>query len=105
MLIVTKLLLLRFDETEVPEFSMDVYGKDLYQTQQVFKYPKAGEANSEVSLHIYNLNTKNTQECRIGKAYKDFYIPRIKWTNDANVLSAQYMNRHQNELDLWFDKY
>jgi dipeptidyl-peptidase-4 len=38
---------------------------------------------------------------KVEKSYADFYIPRIKWTKDANVLSAQYMNRHQNELDLW----
>ena len=92
---------IRFDESEVPEFSMDVYGSDLYQTQHVFKYPKAGEANSKVSLHLYNLNSKSVKELKVDKVYNDFYIPRIKWTNDANVLSAQYMNRHQNELDLW----
>ena len=92
---------IRFDESEVPEFSMDVYGSDLYQTQHVFKYPKAGEANSKVSLHLYNLNSKSVKELKVDKAYKDFYIPRIKWTNDANVLRAQYMNRHQNQLDLW----
>ncbi len=93
---------IRFDESEVPEFSMDVYGSGLYQTQQVFKYPKAGEKNSKVSLHLYDLQTKKLQELKVDKAYEDFYIPRLKWTNDANVLSAQYMNRHQNELDLWF---
>ena len=92
---------IRFDETNVPEFSMDVYGQQLYQTQQVFKYPKAGETNSNVSLHIYNLGQKTTKEFEPKKNYSDFYIPRIKWTNDPNVLSAQYMNRHQNELDLW----
>ena len=92
---------IRFDETEVPEFSMDVFGSGLYQTQQVFKYPKAGEANSKVSLHLYDLGSKKTQELKVSKAYNDFYIPRINWTKDANVLSAQYMNRHQNELDLW----
>ncbi len=93
---------IRFDESEVPEFSMDIYGSGLYQTQQVFKYPKAGEKNSKVSLHLYDLQTKKLQELKVDKAYEDFYIPRLKWTNDANVLSAQYMNRHQNELDLWF---
>lgn len=93
---------IRFDESEVPEFSMDVYGSGLYQTQQVFKYPKAGEKNSKVSLHLYDLQTKKLQELKLDKAYEDFYIPRLKWTNDASVLSAQYMNRHQNELDLWF---
>lgn len=96
-----KIAFIRFDETNVPEFSMDVYGKELYQTQHVFKYPKAGEANSVVSLHIYDLNKNATQEVKPSKAYNDFYIPRIKWTNEDNVLSAQYMNRHQNELDLW----
>ncbi|MGS2725235.1 S9 family peptidase [Psychroserpens sp. BH13MA-6] len=92
---------IRFDESNVPEFSMDVYGKELYQTQHVFKYPKAGEANAVVSLHLYDLNSEKTKEFKPKKAYNDFYIPRIKWTNDAKILSAQYMNRHQNELDLW----
>ncbi|MEM5563923.1 S9 family peptidase [Psychroserpens sp. AS72] len=96
-----KIAFIRFDETNVPEFSMDVYGQQLYQTQTVFKYPKAGEKNSDVSLHIYDLAKNNTQEVKLNKAYNDFYIPRIKWSNDANVLSAQYTNRHQNELDLW----
>lgn len=96
-----KIAFLRFDETNVPEFSMDIYGKELYQTQQVFKYPKAGEKNSKLSLHIYDLNNKNSKEVLVQKTYQDFYIPRIKWTNNADVLSAQFMNRRQNELDLW----
>ncbi|WP_406682905.1 S9 family peptidase [Seonamhaeicola sp. MEBiC1930] len=96
-----KIAFIRFDETNVPEFSMDIYGTGLYQTQQVFKYPKAGEANSVVSLYIYSLESNNSIEVKVDKPYKDFYIPRIEWTNDSNTLSAHYMNRHQNELDLW----
>ena len=92
---------IRFDETNVPEFSMDVYGSDLYQMQHVFKYPKAGEANSKVSLHLYDLGAKDVKELKVDKPYEDFYIPRLEWTNEANVLSVQFMNRHQNELDLW----
>jgi dipeptidyl-peptidase-4 len=97
----TKLAFVRFDETEVPEFSMDVYGNELYPTQDVFKYPKAGEKNAEVSLYIYDLNKNTTSKVEVNKPYADFYIPRIKWSNDAAILSAQYINRHQNELDLW----
>ena len=97
----TKIAFIRFDETNVPEFSMDVYGSKLYQTQTVFKYPKAGEANSKVSLHVFDLKAKTLSEVKVNKAYNDFYIPRINWTNDADVLSAQFANRHQNELDLW----
>ena len=96
-----KIAFLRFDETAVPEFSMDVYGQALYQTQQVFKYPKAGEQNAVVSLHIYDLNKDLIKEVKLEKSYNDFYIPRIKWTSEASILSAQYINRHQNELDLW----
>ncbi|MBU2939213.1 S9 family peptidase [Lacinutrix sp. C3R15] len=96
-----RLAFIRFDETDVPEFSMDVYGSALYQTQQVFKYPKAGEKNAVVSLHLYNLESDTSIPVTLDKAYHDFYIPRIKWTNNPDVLSAQYMNRHQNELDLW----
>jgi len=96
-----KIAFLRFDEKEVPEFSMDLYGKDLYPSQQVFKYPKAGEKNSIVTLHIANLTNMELNEVKM-EGYKDFYIPRIKWTNEPNVLSVQVLNRHQNNLDLLF---
>ena len=97
----TYLAFIRFDETEVPEFSMDMYGTALYPEQSVFKYPKAGEANAIVSLHMYDLKSNKVNEVKVSKPYSDFYIPRIKWTNNPAVLSAQYTNRHQNELDLW----
>ena len=97
----TKIAFIRFDETNVPEFSMDIYNEGLYPTQNVFKYPKAGEKNAEVSLHIFDIKTNNVSTINLGN-YTDFYIPRIKWTNDAAVLSAQVINRHQNNLDLHF---
>ena len=93
------LAFIRFDESEVPEFSMDVYGETLYPTQHVFKYPKAGEKNSKVSLHIFNLNNSKIQTVDLGDAY---YIPRIDWTEDQDVLSVQVINRHQNDLKLFF---
>jgi len=96
-----KIAYIRFDETAVPEFTMEVYGDNLYPDTQTFKYPKAGEKNSIVSLHIYDVKTGTTKEIKLGN-YSDFYIPRIKWTNDAQTLSAQVINRHQNDLDLIF---
>ncbi len=96
-----KIAFLRFDESEVPEFTMDIFGKDLYPTTTTFKYPKAGEKNSKVSLHVYDLSKKAISDVDLGD-YSDFYIPRIKWTNEADVLSAQVLNRHQNALDLIF---
>ncbi|TKS56955.1 S9 family peptidase [Mesohalobacter halotolerans] len=91
---------LKFNESEVPEFSMDIYGtygNDLYPKQDVFKYPKAGEKNAEVSLHIYNVKSDRSTEINLGDYH---YIPRLKWSQKTNLLSAQTTNRHQNELKL-----
>ena len=96
-----KLAYIRFDESQVPEFSMSMFRKDLYPNVETFKYPKAGEKNSEVSLHIYDVIATATKEINL-KNYTDFYIARIKWTNDNNVLCAQILNRHQDNLDLLF---
>ena len=92
-----KLAFLRFDEREVPEFSMDVYGQDLYQYPYVFKYPKAGEANAKVSLYIHDLEAGETRDVPLGDPY---YIPRIKWMNHPDHLSVQTLNRHQDHLTL-----
>jgi dipeptidyl-peptidase-4 len=92
---------IRFDESAVPEFSMSMFHTDLYPTIETFKYPKAGEKNSVVSLHIYDANANTAKKVDLGN-YNDFYIARLQWTNDSNILSAQVLNRHQNNLDLLF---
>ena len=92
---------IKFDESNVPEFSMDIYGEDLYPFNSEFKYPKAGEINAKVSLHVYNLNTNQTKEIKVDLKEQDFYIPRIKWTNSSSLLTAQFLNRQQNDLNLW----
>ncbi len=89
---------LRFDETDVPQFSMDIVGKELYPSQQVFKYPKAGEKNAKVTLHMYNVSGNTTRRVSLG-AYE--YIPRIQWSTANNVLVATTLNRHQNDLKLY----
>ena len=96
-----KVAYIRFDESQVPEFSMSMFGKELYPTVQTFKYPKAGEKNAVVSLHVFDVNANAVKNIDLGK-YNDFYIPRMEWTNDGNILSAQILNRHQDNLDLLF---
>jgi len=93
----TKIAFIRFDETNVPQFSMDVYGTDLYPFQYEFKYPKAGEENAAISLHMYDVATGETSNVDLGDPY---YIPRIQWMNNPNYLSVQTINRHQNHLKL-----
>lgn len=100
-----KIAYYRFDESKVKEFSMDMFGT-LYPSQNRFKYPKAGEENAKVSIHIYDIESKQRltpYPSPRGEGDSDGteYIPRIKWTKDANVLSIQKMNRHQNNLELF----
>ena len=93
----TKIAFYRFNEEAVPEFSMDMFSA-LYPSQTRFKYPKAGEANSTVEIFIYDVASNKIVEAAI-ETEDEFYIPRIKWTKNENILSVQRMNRHQNNLD------
>jgi len=89
---------LKFDEKEVPEISMDIFGTTLYPEQMKFKYPKAGEKNSKVSLHIYSFNNDSSIKAEIEEG--DIYIPRLKWNNQKHSLSYISLNRHQSDLKL-----
>lgn len=91
----------RFDETRVKEFTMDIYKGELYPERYTFKYPKAGEENSIVTVHIYNTSSKSLVTADIG-TNTDIYIPRIQFTNNANVLCIQRLNRLQNKLEFLF---
>src|SRR5690606_19054139 len=86
---------LRFDESAVKEFNMTYY-KDLYPDLYTFKYPKAGEDNSKVTLHMYSL-AENTVLNTVDLGDYE-YIPRLKWSGSENKLIVQTMNRHQNHL-------
>ena len=88
----------RFDESEVKQFSMDMYGS-LYPQQYQFKYPKAGEKNAVVSIHVYDLTSKKTVMADIGPE-KDQYIARIKWTQSSDEFAAMRLNRLQNQVDV-----
>jgi dipeptidyl-peptidase-4 len=92
------LAFLRFDETDVASFSMDVYGSELYPSQQKFKYPKAGEANSKVTLHAYSLSKQTITPMAPGLEYE--YLPRVQWT-PKNELAFMVLNRLQNHLRLY----
>lgn len=86
---------LKFDESDVREFTMSYY-HELYPSLYTFKYPKAGEDNSKVSAHIYQVENGAHTQINLGN-YE--YIPRLKWSATAPVLIVQTLNRHQNEVN------
>ncbi len=89
---------LKFDESRVKEFEMMRFDGNLYNEAYKFKYPKAGEENSQVTLHIYNLYTKETRQVDTGKE-SDQYIPRISYT-PAGELFFYRVNRLQNHFEV-----
>ncbi|MDR1859440.1 MAG: S9 family peptidase [Bacteroidales bacterium] len=96
----------RFDESAVKEFSMSMFGgqapflaeNELYPSLYTFKYPKAGEKNSSVSVRVYDVTARTTVNVDMG-ADSDIYVPRLKW-KDAAELGVFRMNRRQNQLDV-----
>jgi len=93
-----KIAFYRFDESKVPEFSMTEWG-ELYPTQTKFKYPKAGEVNSLVTVQVYDVATQQIIQIDLGPE-TDQYIPRIIWTKDPGKLIVLRLNRLQNQLDI-----
>ena len=92
-----KIAFYKFDERDVKEFSMDIFNAEIYTSQYQFKYPKAGEDNSKLSIHIYNFDDEETTTISLNKYYE--YIPRMNWTKSNGLIYILAMNRHQNELD------
>ena len=91
-----------FDESKVKEFSMDMFNsKSLYPSQTQWKYPKAGEDNAKVDVHVYSLNDNQTRIAKTNSE-KDQYLPRIQWTQTDQFLSIQRLNRWQNHWELLF---
>lgn len=89
----------KFDESKVREFNMEFYNDELYPDPYKFKYPKAGEANSKVSILVYNLADSKSTLVNLGTE-TDIYVPRIKWTTSNTELCIMRLNRHQNHLEI-----
>ena len=95
-----QIVYMRFDESNVPIFSMDVYGNQTYPFPYMFRYPKAGEENSKIELIIYNTSSQ-TKETIDFENENPYYIPRIQFIGGRHSLIIQTLNRHQNKLKLW----
>ena len=98
----------RFDESAVPTYSFQMFAglapervkNKLYPSDYTYKYPKAGECNSTVTVWNYNLYNEQKTKIDIGPE-TDQYIPRIKWS-PAGKLVVYRLNRLQNHLELLY---
>jgi dipeptidyl-peptidase-4 len=99
------LAFIKFDESQVKEFSFQQFlnadnKMELYPGSLNFKYPKAGETNSKVTVCVYDDFNKTTRVMNVLDTNTDTYIPRIKWSNDPEKLMIFQLNRTQNRLDM-----
>lgn len=98
----------RFDESKVKTFSFPWYrgsnpSKDeyaLYTGEYEYKYPKAGEDNSKVSVLTYDIKSRVTRTMQV-PLDADGYIPRIQFTGNRDKLMVLTLNRHQDRLDFY----
>ena len=95
----------RYDESRVKQYSMQLFKgskpeREEYATYPGFytyKYPKAGEDNSKVSLLSYDIKSHQTRTIQL-PLDADGYIPRIKATSDPTKIAVFTLNRHQDVL-------
>ena len=97
----TSLAYVRFDESKVKEINIPIYHNNLYPQELRYKYPKAGQDNSEVSLHVFDTKNNSTANVNLG-GVQNYYIPKIKFSTKANLLTVVTSNRHQNNIDVSF---
>ena len=101
----TMLCWIKYDESKVKTYSLQLFKGEspakeeysIYPGEYSYKYPKAGEDNSKVSVWSYDIKSRKTRQLNIPLA-DDGYIPRIKATTDPNRIIVYTMNRHQDEL-------
>ena len=90
----------RLDETDVPDFTWDIYGDTQYPTVEHLRYPKAGCKNAKASVCVYDVATKAIQTMQVNPKSEDVYFPRLRWYNES-TLFVQRVNRDQTKMEVF----
>jgi len=99
---------IRFDESAVKTFSFPLYGGEsphkseyeLYPGEYTYKYPKAGEMNSKVSVHTFDIKSRVERVMDL-PLDSDGYVSRIMFTGDKDKLAIVTQNRYQDRMDIY----
>lgn len=97
---------IKYDESDVMMYDMPMYttatGSDKYMDfcePYSFKYPVAGADNAKVSVHSFDIKSKVTRKLDVNIP-EEGYIPRIKFTNNPDILAVLTLNRHQSTMEI-----
>jgi dipeptidyl-peptidase-4 len=103
-----QIIWIRYDETDVPQYSMQLF-KGLAPEQEqyrdypglyTYKYPIPGKQNSKVKVLSYDIKSHQTRTIDL-PLEADGYIPRIRMTNDPERIMIFTLNRHQDNLKIY----
>lgn len=104
----TKICWIKYDESNVKSYALQLF-KGMHPEQHqyadypglyTYKYPKAGQDNSKVSVWSYDVKSHQTRQLQV-PLDADGYVPRIKPTTDPNKIIVYTLNRHQDEMHLY----
>lgn len=93
----SKIIYLKFNETDVKEYTLPYYLGQNYPSSFTYKYPKVGEKNAVVSANYYDVKKKKNYKINLSN-FSFEYIPRIYTAN--NMAYFMLLNRHQDSLQL-----
>lgn len=99
---------LSYDEADVPLYTLPLYQGtcdpkaqyEFYPGFYQYKYPVAGERNSVVRLHSYDVETRKIKDIALPDS-KIEYIPRIAYANSPERLMVATLNRDQNHFEIY----
>ncbi|HEY9166709.1 MAG TPA: S9 family peptidase [Candidatus Kryptonia bacterium] len=90
----------QFNERKVPIFRMTNFESNHPEYVKI-PIPQPGDPNPAVRIGVVDVESGKTVWLDPGLG-DDFYIPRIYWTSDPDVLAMLTLNREQNDLTLFF---
>jgi dipeptidyl-peptidase-4 len=104
----TMICWIKYDESKVKTYSLQLFKgakptKEEYEDYPGFysyKYPKAGQQNSVVSVWSYDIKSHQTRKLNV-PIDADGYIPRLKASSDAGKMMVYTMNRHQDVMNIY----
>jgi dipeptidyl-peptidase-4 len=96
-----KIAYLRFDESEVPVFTLNRLDEadDVHGTLEVVHYPKSGDPNPKVKMGVADIASGKTTWVKTDYSV-DQYLAWPFWTPDSKKLAIQVLNRDQNNLKI-----
>lgn len=102
------LCFIKYNEKSVKDYTMQLYKGtcnpkrqyEFYPGEFKYKYPVAGEVNSVVSVHSYDVETRKIKKVALPDDRIE-YIPRIAYGHDATRLIVTTLNREQNRMEIY----